>query len=60
MTHRSEYADKWHGWCADCGTKNHNNADECSACGYDNGDEPFTVRDKNNVGNPRYTSGGET
>jgi ribosomal protein L37E len=57
-TKRGDIAGKWHTWCADCGAKNHINADECSVCGYSNGDEPFGVNDYNNVGKPEYTSDG--
>jgi len=55
---RGDLTDKWHMYCADCGAKNHINADECSACGYGNGDEPFGVRNKKNIGKPEYTSDG--
>jgi len=58
MTHRGQIADTWHVWCADCGAKNHRNADGCKACGYQNGDDPFGVRNKENVGKPEYARNG--
>lgn len=59
MTKRHHIADKWHMWCADCGTKNHKNATECKQCGYGDEDTAFGVRNKQNVGEPAYTSDGE-
>lgn len=56
-----DMAGKWHTWCADCGTKNHKNANECKQCGYGdvaNG-ELFGVNNGRNVGRPKYTSDGE-
>lgn len=58
-TNYSGHAGKWSMWCADCGAKNHKNADECSACGY-GGDELFGVKYRSNVGDPRFTSDGES
>lgn len=58
---RSDMEGKWSTWCADCGAKNHKNANECSVCGYgdvENG-ELFGVNNKRNVGRPKYTSDGE-
>ena len=58
---RGDMAGKWHTWCADCGAKNHKNANECVVCGYgdvENG-ELFGVGNRRNVGRPKYTSDGE-
>jgi ribosomal protein L37E len=59
MTHRGQIADKRHVWCAECGRKTHINADECGACGFSNGDDPFGVRNRENVGTPEYTGGSD-
>ena len=58
---RGDMAGKWHTWCADCGAKNHKNANQCDVCEYgdvENG-ELFGVNNKRNVGRPKYTSDGE-
>ena len=58
-TKRHHIANKWHMWCADCGAKNHQNASECSRCGYGRDGQAFGVRNVQNVGKPEYTSDGE-
>lgn len=56
---RADMAGRWHVWCADCGSKNHKNASECSRCGYGDGQGTFGVGNRRNVGRPKYTSDGE-
>lgn len=56
---RGEVADKWHMFCADCGSKNHINADSCKRCGYGGENTLFGVSNKRNVGKSEYTSDGK-
>lgn len=56
---RGDVTDKWHTFCADCGTKNHINSDECKRCGYGGENTLFGVSRKQSIGKPEYTSDGE-
>jgi len=62
MAKQYNVAGKYHTFCADCGTKNRTNSNECKQCGYGDVENGvlFGVGNKKNVGKPAYTSDGES